>query len=82
MKIKTKFKSNINTRTQVRTACTTGMKLVPSRDSMYRVFGRTKTTEAIKIEEDLKIMLGAFNKFVCEMDDWFEKNGFNFTEKC
>ena len=80
--------SNTNTklvlraRTQVRTACTTGMKLVPSRDSMFRVFGRTKTTEVTKIEQDLKVMLVSFNIFVSEMDDWFEKNGFNFPEKC
>ena len=66
----------------VRTACTTGMKLVPSRNSMFRVFGRTKTTEVAKIEQDLKVMLVPFNKFVSEMDDWFEKNGFNFPEKC
>jgi len=66
----------------VRTACTTGMKLVPSRDSMYRVFGRTKTSDPLKIENDLKAMLIPFNRFVGVMDDWFEKNGFNFPEKC
>lgn len=66
----------------VRTACTTGMKLVPSRESMYRVFGRTETSDPSKIEDDLKTMLVPFNKFVGKMDLWFEENGFNFPEKC